>query len=249
MTAKTRVFICYAREDEPSARRLFSDLKKAGLDPWLDKKSLLPGQEWRPAIRQAIRGSRYFLALLSSKSVKKRGFIQKEIKEALKTLDEFTESDIFLIPIRLDNCKPEYQRLSELHWVDMFPDWKAGLEDILNTINASNNQEADKNRNAPAYQAWAILEKEEGNINEARELFQKAAEADPEHAPVWLAWAIMEKEEGNISKARELFQKAAEADSLCAPAWHAWAILEKELGNISKARELFQKAAEEDRRF
>jgi len=47
LTAKTRIFICYAREDELSARRLFNDLKKAGLDPWLDKESLLPGQEWR----------------------------------------------------------------------------------------------------------------------------------------------------------------------------------------------------------
>lgn len=136
MTAKTKVFICYAREDESSARRLFHDLRRIGLDPWLDKESLLPGQKWQPAIQQAIKESRYFLALLSSTSVSKRGFVQKEIRVALETLDEFSESNIFVIPIRLDNCKPEYQRLSELHWVDMFPDWEVGLGRILSTIDA-----------------------------------------------------------------------------------------------------------------
>ena len=42
------VFISYAREDSDAAKRLKKDLKDAGLNPWLDKEELLPGQNWLP---------------------------------------------------------------------------------------------------------------------------------------------------------------------------------------------------------
>jgi hypothetical protein len=35
------VFICYAREDEVSARNIYGKLTEAGFDPWLDKEKLL----------------------------------------------------------------------------------------------------------------------------------------------------------------------------------------------------------------
>jgi hypothetical protein len=77
------VFISYAREDSDAARRVYNDLRVAGLNPWLDKESLLPGQSWENEIRKAIKKSRYFIALFSSRSVGKRGFVQKEFKFAL----------------------------------------------------------------------------------------------------------------------------------------------------------------------
>jgi hypothetical protein len=45
----------------------------AGLDPWLDSQSLLGGQNWKIAIKDAIKNSRYFIPLLSSNSVEKAG--------------------------------------------------------------------------------------------------------------------------------------------------------------------------------
>src|SRR3972149_8698869 len=123
MGIPTKVFISYGREDEGAARRLFGDLKKAGLDPWFDKECLFPGQKWRTAIRQAIGESRYFLALLSSKSVARRGVIQKEIRDGLSVLEEFPEVGTYLIPVRLDDCEPPYQMLHDLQWVDMFHSW------------------------------------------------------------------------------------------------------------------------------
>ena len=45
------VFISYAREDFAKAKRLYEDLKEARIIPWLDKESLLPGQQWKTAIR------------------------------------------------------------------------------------------------------------------------------------------------------------------------------------------------------
>ena len=48
------VFISYAREDSDAARRLYNDLKSHGLNLWLDKECLLPGQDWRREIRKAL---------------------------------------------------------------------------------------------------------------------------------------------------------------------------------------------------
>ena len=43
---ETTVFISYAREDSEAAKRLYQELKNAGFIPWLDKESLIAGQNW-----------------------------------------------------------------------------------------------------------------------------------------------------------------------------------------------------------
>jgi hypothetical protein len=134
MTIRPQVFICYGREDEEYARTLNQDLKDAGLNTWFDKERLLPGQKWEIEIRKAIKESRFFIALLSSRSVGRRGFVQKELAQALDVLDEFPESAIFLIPARLDDC-PLPTKLRKLHWVDMFPSWSDGLEILKRALN------------------------------------------------------------------------------------------------------------------
>jgi len=39
-----KVFISYAREDVEMARKLYDDLKNAGVSPWMDEEDLLPSQ-------------------------------------------------------------------------------------------------------------------------------------------------------------------------------------------------------------
>jgi hypothetical protein len=59
------VFISYAREDSHAAKRLQKDLNDTGLNPWLDKEEILPGQNWKNEIEEAISKSRYFIPLFS----------------------------------------------------------------------------------------------------------------------------------------------------------------------------------------
>jgi hypothetical protein len=132
--SSSTIFISYAREDKEGAKRIYDDLKLLGANVWLDQESLLPGQKWKIAIKQQIRSCRYFLAVLSQNSVNKKGYVQKELAEALDILDEFPESDIFIIPIRLNECKPSHERLNDIHWTDMFPDWNMGLSKICSAI-------------------------------------------------------------------------------------------------------------------
>jgi len=132
--SQIKIFISYAREDLGMAKRLYSDLKQTGVIPWLDTEDLLPGQNWELAIKQAIKDSSYVLALLSFNSVSKNGFLQEELKIALDLLDHSSASDIFIIPVRLDNCRPVTEMLQHLHWVELFPSYNTGLNKILNVL-------------------------------------------------------------------------------------------------------------------
>src|SRR5438477_8470168 len=79
-TATTRVFLSYAREDEAHARRIYNGLSCRGIQVWMDKESLLGGEDFDAAIRKAIQESDYFLVLLSRTATAKRGYINKEIR-------------------------------------------------------------------------------------------------------------------------------------------------------------------------
>jgi hypothetical protein len=136
MSLENTVFISYAREDVSSALRLYSDLKRLGISAWIDVKNLTPGQDWRKAITKAIKKSSYFIALLSSHSISKRGYVQKELKIAFEVLEEFpVGNDVFIIPARLDTCEVEDERLQALHWIDLFESYAIGFNQIYKTIN------------------------------------------------------------------------------------------------------------------
>jgi TIR domain len=116
------IFISYAREDAQSAERVYKDLKNAGLNPWLDKEAILPGYKWKFAIYQAIKNSRFFIPLFSSKSVEKIGYIQNELKYAIEVSKNFPDKDVYIIPARLNDCNMPYEILEEIHSVDLFPE-------------------------------------------------------------------------------------------------------------------------------
>lgn len=141
----TTVFISYAREDMYAAERFHRELTSAGLNVWFDKSSLLPGQDQKVSIKQAINESRYFLAILSRNSVNKKGFVQKEVAEALEIIKEFPPSEIFIIPVRLDDCEPSHIKLKDFHWADMFPRWEDGFAKVLSAIRTSSKTTDSRN--------------------------------------------------------------------------------------------------------
>lgn len=129
-----RVFLSYAREDLAAAERLYRELSSFGLRVWWDRRSLTPGSDWDLAIRQGIEGSDYFVALLSKNSVGKRGTVQREIRRALSVLEDLPEESNYLIPVRLDDCRPGHAQLLQRQWVDLFPDWEQGFAEVLRAL-------------------------------------------------------------------------------------------------------------------
>src|SRR6185312_7470561 len=95
----------YAHEDAAAAERLYREFVKRGFSAWLDRKKLLPGQNWPRRIEDAIISADFFVACFSTRSVDKRGGFQAEIRYALDCAKRVPLDDVFLIPVRLDECR------------------------------------------------------------------------------------------------------------------------------------------------
>ena len=146
-----QVFLSYGHLDRERARRLYEDLcASLAIHVWFDEEDLLPGMKWRPAIRKAIRESRYFIALLSEESASRRGFRHSELSQGLEVMTEFPDDQIFLIPTRLEDCEPPLEELRELTYADLFPDWDAGVARLRKSLRIPNDTDS-KVRKRGAY--------------------------------------------------------------------------------------------------
>jgi formylglycine-generating enzyme required for sulfatase activity len=126
-----KVFICHSKVDAPAAQELFFFLNDREASPWLDSKSLIGGQYWRQEITQEINLSDAIVICLSKNSLNKEGFIQTEIKYALEKAKEVPKGNIFIIPVKLEECEVPAE-LQEYHWVNLFePD---GYERLLRSL-------------------------------------------------------------------------------------------------------------------
>jgi len=113
-----KVFISYAREDSKIAEFVFDFLVLYHHDPWLDKRKLLPGQQWDDEIKLALKKTDFIILLFSKTSVSKRGYVQREFKLALDYCKEKLDSDIFIIPCKIDDCEiPE--KFSKYQYIDL----------------------------------------------------------------------------------------------------------------------------------
>ncbi len=131
---RPRIFIAYAAEDGALAERLFKDLTARGLAAWLDRRKLLPGQNWPRRIEDAIASSDFFIACFSRNSARKRGGFQAEIRYALDCANRVPLDEVFLIPVRLDDCRVPMRIQREMQYVDLFPDWNTGFDRILRIV-------------------------------------------------------------------------------------------------------------------
>jgi hypothetical protein len=117
-------------------RALYARLTKDGVDAWLDKAKLLPGQDWELEIRKAVREADVVVVCLS-KQFNQAGFRQKEVRLALDTAMEKPEGEIFIVPARLEECDT-LESLRKWHWVDLFED--DGYEILMRALRARSNK-------------------------------------------------------------------------------------------------------------
>jgi hypothetical protein len=129
-----RVFIAYVEEDIALARRLRDGMAAAGCSPWMDKDKLLPGQDWPRAIRRAIEVSDAFVACFSTQSIAKRGPFQGELRWALRCARQRPLEEAFVVPVRFDACAVPRQIREHVQYVDLFPDWDAGVEKVIRAV-------------------------------------------------------------------------------------------------------------------
>lgn len=116
---KLKVFVSYAKEDRDLALKYYDLLSQEGASPWMDVKHLLPGQNWEAEIEKAFSNANVVILLLSSKSVNKRGFVQREANDAIERLRYKQPTDIYVIPLLLEPCDVPGHIADRLQYVDL----------------------------------------------------------------------------------------------------------------------------------
>jgi hypothetical protein len=149
-TGKLKVFLCHASENKPIVRNLYDDLVAAGYEPWLDSEVLLPGMDWDREIKLGLEASDVVIVCVSSVLVDKEGYIQKELRFAQDYQSQKPPGTIYLIPLRLDDCKTPYE-LRDIQWGDYSaPD---GFERLVRALNMRAKQKGrelgDAQKNDP----------------------------------------------------------------------------------------------------
>jgi serine/threonine protein kinase len=114
-----RAFLVHASQDKPAVRDLHTRLIAAGHVPWLDEEEIFPGQDWDFEIRKSLSQVDCVIVCLSKNSVTKIGYIQKEIKRVLDIADEYPDGELFVLPVRLEECEVP-PRLRKWQYGDIF---------------------------------------------------------------------------------------------------------------------------------
>lgn len=184
-----RVFLCHAHSDKDAVKVLYTRLIQDGVDAWLDKEKLLPGQDWELEIRKAVREADVVVVCLS-KQFNQAGFRQKEVRLALDTAMEKPEGEIFIIPARLEECDT-LESLRKLHWVDLFED--EGYKKLKQSLGLRAEQVGAVFHDKPVSMPMFRLEEKRGVRMDAGTLN---------------SLGIMYVETGNYSKAIECFEQS-----------------------------------------
>lgn len=139
LNANKDVFISYARENIDEAKKIYAALKKSGINCWFDDQDIDPGVYWKSSIETAINECPFFLCVLSKKAQENRGYRHNEIKIALEVVKELPQEQVYIIPVRLEECKIRYKEFEDIHIVDLFPDWNEKIRKVIHTIKKYKN--------------------------------------------------------------------------------------------------------------
>lgn len=164
------VFLSYVREDASQVDRLVQDLRKRGIEIWLDREQIQPGERWQEAIHNAIHTGLYFIACFSKNySSRDKCFMNEELTTAIDQLRQYPSDRTWFIPVLLSECEVPNrivgggETLRSFQWVELFRDWDSGLRRIVSSISAASAR-SKKNRQASesgtsGFREWLATEK------------------------------------------------------------------------------------------
>lgn len=123
-----KVFISHSSADKPTAHRLDADLRRHGIDTWLDAWEIKVGDSIIDKINQGIAECSAFLILVSRHSVASR-WVREELNAA--TLRRILEK-AKILPLRIDDSELP-SLLAPMRHVDLRA-YEESLEEVLDVL-------------------------------------------------------------------------------------------------------------------
>jgi hypothetical protein len=125
-----RVFLSHSSSDKDAVRRLAEDLKRAGVDVWLDVAEIKVGDWISRKIEQGLDDTRYLAIWLTKRAIES-GWVDTEWRS--KFQDEISNNSVVVLPLLADNC--EIPRLLRgKRYADFRISYEAGLAQLLEAI-------------------------------------------------------------------------------------------------------------------
>jgi hypothetical protein len=130
-----QLFLSYAHEDADRVRRFWGELKRPGIEPWMDYQLKLAGI-WNDEIDERVKTCAFFIPILFKATQEGAAcrFFRKEWQMALDARRTF-------LPVRLEECalpealaEPLVTEFRNRQHEDMFPSYENSLIKILRTL-------------------------------------------------------------------------------------------------------------------
>jgi hypothetical protein len=135
------VFISYVRANAKAIDRLADDLKRNGVNVWLDRNDIEPGARWQDAIKKAIQSGKFFIACFSREySERDRTFMNEELTIAIDELRARPSDRTWFIPILINETTIPVRRisnvedLSSINASKLYEDWDREIKRILRVL-------------------------------------------------------------------------------------------------------------------
>jgi hypothetical protein len=129
------VFLSYTSADRPAVEELARRLVREGIDPWLDRWNLIPGDAWQPAIERALDDCASCAVMIGPGGVgawqheEMRAAIDRRVAGARGQTTDGRNS-FRVIPVLLPGVeRPEPSRLPTFLTATTWVEFRAGLDD------------------------------------------------------------------------------------------------------------------------
>lgn len=159
---RLRIFISFTIDDKVAVDEMVKKLRDDGADVWLDTERLSSGEDWEQ-IQKAIYNSHVVLACVSTAS-QKVGYWNRQIRIAKDISFERPEGDIYIIPLRFDECEVHI-RIRDFQYLNMFGKEKDySYLKLIHALNIAAERHGLEKLNAPKVIIKPIIPKLSPNI-------------------------------------------------------------------------------------
>jgi hypothetical protein len=122
-----RVFLSHSSKDKWFVRRIATDLKRAGVIPWVDEWQIRAGESIPQKVSDGIKDSDCIIVVLSKNAIESK-WVEREWQT--KYWDEIQRDRVLVIPVLIEDCKiPELLKTKK--YADFREDYNDGLTDLL----------------------------------------------------------------------------------------------------------------------
>ncbi len=159
---RLRIFISFTIDDKVAVDEMVKKLRDDGADVWLDTERLSSSEDWEQ-IQKAIYNSHVVLACVSTAS-QKVGYWNRQIRIAKDISFERPEGDIYIIPLRFDECEVHI-RIRDFQYLNMFGKEKDdSYLKLIHALNIAAERHGLEKLNAPKVIIKTIVPKLSPNI-------------------------------------------------------------------------------------